>query len=198
MHSMLYRFVQGCVNKELISTENLDWLVYGLERRVTTIIVAVAIFLIGLNFAATSTVSSFLLCFYYLRVKTNGYHASNFMGCLMASLLLEILFLVVILPLLNFPFLICLNVLSLIVIFAFAPFANKNMNLGEDELIANKRASRIRISLFSGLATVLYAIGATSLGKGLTLGSTMTALLLVIAHIKEKGEGKNEERKQHM
>lgn len=198
MHSLLCRFAQGCVNKEIISCEELDWLVYGLEKRITTAIVAIAFFLIGLKVAAMPTVISFLLCFYFLRVRTNGYHANSFIGCLIFSLTLELFFLIVLLPRLEFSILICLNVSSFIIIFALAPFTNKNMHLDEDELIASRKTSRIRISLLSGLATMLYALGASEIGKGITLGNTMTALLLIIAYIKEKGENKNEKRKQHL
>ena len=198
MHSLLCRFAQGCVNKEIISREDLDWLVYGLEKRISTAIVAIAFFLIGLKVTAMPTVISFLLCFYFLRVRTNGYHANSFIGCLIFSLILELFFLIVLLPLLEFPILICLNTSSFIITFAFAPFANKSIHLDEDELIASRKTSRIRISLLSGIATILYALGATEIGKGITLGNTMTALLLIIAYIKEKGENKNEKRKQHL
>lgn len=198
MHSLLCRFAQGCVNKEIISCEDLDWLVYGLEKRITTAIVAVAFFLIGLKVAAMPTVLSFLLCFYFLRVQTNGYHANSFIGCLIFSLILELFFLIVLLPRLKLPILACLNASSFIIIFALAPFANKKMHLDEDELIASRKISRIRISLLSGIATILYALGVVEIGKGITLGNTMTALLLIIAYIKEKGERKNEKRKQHL
>lgn len=198
MHSLLCRFAQGCVNKEIISCEELDWLVYGLEKRITTAIVAIAFFLIGLKVAAMPTVISFLLCFYFLRVRTNGYHANSFIGCLMFSLILELFFLVVLLPLLKSSMLVCLNILSLVIIFVFAPFTSENMHLDKEEFAASRKTSRIRISLLSGIATILYALGVAEIGKGITLGNTMTALLLIIAYIKEKGESKNEKRKQHL
>lgn len=190
MHSLLCRFAQGCVNKEIISCEELDWLVYGLEKRITTAIVAIAFFLVGLKVATMPTVISFLLCFYFLRVRTNGYHANSFAKCLILSLVLEIFFLMVLLPLLKTATLVCLNILSFVIIFVFAPFTSENMHLDKDEHAASRKTSRARICILSGLAILLYALGATETGKGITLGNTMTALLLIIAYIKEKGENK--------
>lgn len=195
MHSLLYRFSLYCVEGKIISQHEVDWLVYGLEKRITTTVTSVFFFLIGMRLANTLSVVSFLISFYFLRVRTNGYHANSFLGCLLISLILEIIFLTLVLPVLNTFIFILLNLNNLVIIFLFAPFANLNMHLDEAELSACRRTSRIRIIVLFTLSILFYIFGEFNISRGILLGSTMAAFLLIIAYIK-KGENKHEERKQ--
>ena len=101
LHSLLYRFALSCVEKRIIDQQELDWLVYGLEKRITTIVTAMFFMLIGIHLANMLSVFAFMSSFYFLRVRTNGYHANSFIACLIFSLLLELLFLKLMLPALN-------------------------------------------------------------------------------------------------
>ncbi len=195
MHSLLYRFALGCVEEKIIDEEELDWLVYGLEKRITTAVTAIFFLLIGIHLADALSVIAFLSSFYFLRVRTNGYHANSFLGCLIISLLLEGFFLKLVLPALNSSIFFLLNIADLGTIFLFAPFANRNMHLDGEEIRACRKTSRIRISLLFAASMLLYTFGELNISKGILLGNTMTALLLIIAYIKRKGENKNEKRK---
>lgn len=196
MHSLLYRFALSCVEKRIIDQQELDWLVYGLEKRITTIVTAMFFMLIGIHLANMLSVFAFMSSFYFLRVRTNGYHANSFIACLIFSLLLELLFLKLMLPALNVFVFLFLNTVSFFIIFFFAPFANCNMHLDEDEFRACRKTSRIRISVLSTISVLLHIFGKFDVSKGITLGSTMTALLLVIAYIKKEGENEHEKREQ--
>ena len=70
------------------------------------------------------------------------------------------------------------------------------MHLDEDEFRACRKTSRIRISVLSTISVLLHIFGKFDVSKGITLGSTMTALLLVIAYIKKEGENEHEKREQ--
>lgn len=188
MHSLLYRFALGCVEEKIIDNAELDWLVYGLEKRITTAVTAIFFLIIGIHLTNTLSVIAFLTSFYFLRVRTNGYHANSFLGCLIISLLLEVFFLKLVLPTLNSFIFFLLNIADFGTIFLFAPFANRNMHLDEKELRACRKASRIRISLLFTASMLLYAFGELNMSEGILLGNTMTALLLIIAYIKRKGE----------
>lgn len=196
LHSLLYRFALSCVEKRIIDQQELDWLVYGLEKRITTIVTAMFFMLIGIHLANMLSVFAFMSSFYFLRVRTNGYHANSFIACLIFSLLLELLFLKLMLPALNVFVFLFLNTVSFFIIFFFAPFANCNMHLDEDEFRACRKTSRIRISVLSTISVLLHISGKFDVSKGITLGSTMTALLLVIAYIKKEGENEHEKREQ--
>ncbi len=190
MHSLLYRFALGCVEEKIIDNAELDWLVYGLEKRVTTAITAIFFLLIGIHLADTLSVIAFLSSFYFLRVRTNGYHAKSFLSCLIVSLLLEGFFLKLVLPALNSFIFFLLNIVDFWTIFLFAPFANRNMHLDGEEIQACRKTSRIRISVLFMTSTLLYTFDELNVSKGILLGNTMTALLLIIAYIKRKGENK--------
>lgn len=197
MHSFLYRFASNCVEEKIIDQQELDWLVYGLERRITSTVTAVFFMLVGIYLANMLSVIAFMVSFYFLRMRTNGYHANSFIACLSFSLLLEIFFLKFVLPTLNLLLFLSLNFVSLLVVFLFAPFASRNMHLSEAELKACRKSSRIRISVLFTASILLYTFGELNISKGITLGITMTALLLIIAYIKDKGENENESRKQN-
>lgn len=190
MHSLLYRFALGCVEEKIIDNAELDWLVYGLEKWITTAITAIFFLLIGIHLADATSVIAFLSSFYFLRVRTNGYHANSFLGCLITSLLLEGFFLKLVLPALNSFIFILLNIADFWTVFLFAPFANRNMHLDEKELMACRKTSRIRMSVLFTASLLLYTFGQLNVSKGILLGNTMTALLLIIAYIKRKGENK--------
>lgn len=197
MHALLYRFALGCVEEKIIDKEEADWLVYGLEKRITASVAAILFFLIGIRLADTLSVIAFLSSFYFLRVRTNGYHANSFLSCLILTLLLEAFFLKLVLPTLNSFIFFFLNIADFWTIFLFAPFRNCNMHLNERELWACRKTSRIRISVLFTASILLYIFGELDISKGITLGITMTALLLLIAYIKEKGENKHERGKQN-
>ena len=197
MHSFLYRFASNCVEEKIIAQQELDWLVYGLERRITSTASAVFFLIVGIYLANALSVITFMVSFYFLRVRTNGYHANSFVACLFFSLVLEMIFLKFVLPIVNLLVFLLLNFASLFVIFLLAPFANRNMHLNEEEFKACRKSSRIRISALFAVAILLYTFGEFNVSKGITLGITMTALLLIIAYIKDKGEGEHEKSKQN-
>ena len=186
MHSLLYQFATRCVKERIIDPQELEWLIYGLERRVTTIITSILFLLIGIYLANLRSVFAFIISFYFLMVRTNGYHANSFATCLCFSIIQEIIFLKLILPILSTTLLILLNFFGFIIIFRFAPFASHNMHLDAEEFTICKRSSRIRISTLCTVSIILYVFGSVDASRGITLGITLTALLLIIAYIKEK------------
>lgn len=194
MHALLYRFALGCVEEKIVDEAELDWLVYGLEKRITTAVTAGLFLLVGLHLANALSVVAFLISFYFLRVRTNGYHANSFLGCVAFSLLLELCFLKLVLPVLTQPTHVILNTVSLLAIFCFAPFANSNMHLDEREFVACRNGSRTRMGLLYATAILLSVFGETAVSRGITLGNTMTALLLAIANIKKDKGGNEHER----
>lgn len=72
MHSFLYRFASNCVEEKIIDQQELDWLVYGLERRITSTVTAVFFMLVGIYLANMLSVIAFMVSFYFLRMRTNG------------------------------------------------------------------------------------------------------------------------------
>lgn len=185
MHSVVNKISVLCLKKGIVEEEDISWFVYGLEKRITTAITATVFLIIAIFTTNVWTALSYLGSFYFLRVRTNGYHAKSFLGCFVSSLLLELLFLLLVLPRLGNMAVYILGALNLAIIFLFAPYDHPNMHLDRAELQACRKSSRRRISALTVLMVISRLVGAANIAYGITLGNTMAALLLVIAKIKK-------------
>lgn len=195
MKPIIHRIANQCVESGIVEADDVEWFIYGLEKRFVTAATALLLLFIGGFLSDSKTAFAYLGSFYFLRVRTNGYHAATVKGCICVSVILEIGFLLIIRSML-FPFLSCiLNLINCFLVFSFAPFNHPSMHMDEQELAECRKRSRIRISLLTLLSVVGYVFSLNWLGDGITLGNTMAALLLIIVKIK-KGETNNEERKE--
>lgn len=85
--------VDVCIAKGYITLDQAPWLYYGIEKRVTTILISIPMLIIG-SLASTPAMSiAFYISFCSLRARTNGLHAKTLAGCLILSIISEILFL---------------------------------------------------------------------------------------------------------
>lgn len=192
MKPLINKIARHCVEAGIVEETDLEWFIYGLEKRTITIIATVIFLLIAIYFSNLITAVTYLGSFYFLRVRTNGYHAKKFSHCLLLSAFIELVFLLFVLPLLTAPIIYVLNITSFFVIFLFAPYNHPNMHLNQKEISVCRTSARMRISLLTVLATIFFSLGIEDGTKGITLGNTMTAVLLIIANI-EKGEKHYEE-----
>ena len=90
-----------CVKKDLVDSEDVPWLEYGIETRITTAITMVPFMLLAVRLSDLPTALAFLVAFKFLRARTSGYHANSVLGCISVSFILEFLFLGVFLQQLN-------------------------------------------------------------------------------------------------
>lgn len=195
MHHILINFSDKYVKAEIIDKEMVDWFIYAVEKRVLTVITVSILYLIAALITNTWTAISYLLSFYFLRCRTSGYHANSYLGCLCCSILLEIFFLLILLPVLNKHIVYILNIVSLIIIFGLAPFNHPNMSMTAEEIRACRISARLRICGLVALGVTSYFSISKNLGEGITLGSTMTALLLVYVKIQEWRVYQNEQNR---
>lgn len=186
MHGLLDWFANYCIDNNLVSKDNEAWLRYGLEKRFYTLVVFVPFAIIAVRISGFWTALLFITSFFYLRSQTNGYHAKTHLGCLICSLLLELFFLVYIEPILTPFWILILVSITVVSVFAFAPYNHPMMDLDDHEYSACKKASRIRCIqlVFSCFAFVLC--GLHEIANGISLGCAMTSTLLVFANITER------------
>lgn len=187
MQKFLCKLAAHCTEAGIIEENEATWLIYGLEKRITTTITASVFMLIGATISNVWTTLSFLGGFYFLRTRTNGYHAKSFTGCLCISVVLEFAFLFLVLPMLTDLTAWSFNLLSFVIVFLFAPFNHPNIHLDSHEIAACRIASRIREVILTVFTLIAYAFGIDHIWHGLIMGNTMAALLLAIAKI-QKGE----------
>lgn len=179
------RFAMYCVRNGVVHEDQLPWLIYGIEKRISSLCVSVPFFLISLVLTNPWCALSFFAAFYLLRRRTNGYHANSVSACLYISLLLEILFLRLIYQLLCGIIIFILLGICVLVIYKLAPFNHPNMNYTKDEISACRVSARVNTYILTLSAIIAYSAGLYELSKGLTLGITMTTVLLCMAYISE-------------
>ena len=185
------RITEYFINKGIIDNDSADWFQYCLEKRISTVLTSVIFFLIAIKISGFWVAFMYLSSFYFLRVRINGYHANTYIGCLLASIFLEVILLKGVLPLLNKDSTVLLNAISFAAILIWAPFNHPNMHLSDCELHACKIGARIRVFILMLLEIVFAVFSKQQLLWGITLGNTMAALLLAVAIIR-KGENTNE------
>lgn len=185
MHQMINRICKQCVRLELVEDSMADWFCYALEKRISTFLSVPILLLFAMYISNIWTAIACIGSFFFLRVRAGGYHAKSFLGCIFFSVLLEITFLSFVLPLLTVFFVFFFNAVSLGIIFILAPFNHPNMHMTTEEIDACRVRVRIRSCLLTALIIISYYLGSKNIGDGLTIGNTMTALLLVIAKYKK-------------
>lgn len=168
---------------KIIHEENEAWVRYGLYRRLSTLFVFIPFFLLAVVLTDVYCASSFICGFFFMRSKTNGYHAKSFILCFTYSLLLELIFLLLIYPLLTPVVCYIVSILCALNIFFLAPFNHPNMNYSATELRACRVQARIRVLLCQIIIIVAQMLRLESVSKGLTLAIALVAFMLTIAYI---------------
>ena len=133
-----------CLSFEIIDKEQLEWCVYSIEKRMTTIVTWVFILLIGsLCFGVIQSLI-FTLFFFFLRQTTNGFNAHSYLSCLILSIAVEIVFLFIA-SIISYSISIVSIILADIIIWKFAPSNNLCIHLDQEEIWALKRKSHKRL-----------------------------------------------------
>lgn len=179
------KIVDYCTHADIVSTDDVPWLRYGIEQRISTFFILVPFFLIALFLTDFWGASAFLVAFYLLKKKTGGIHAKTVSVCVFTSLLMEIAFLAGLYPHLSTPILFGVNLVSTLLIFLFAPYNHPNMGLSDIEIIGLRNSSR-KTAFFEQCCIVIsWLMGYSSITRGLTTGVAMAAFLLGLAYIND-------------
>lgn len=178
----IHILVDWCLQKGYISQEEVPWLQYAFEKRIITLVTFVPLLVLGFSIANSAMVIGFFAAFYFLRTRTNGYHAKNVGWCLFYSALGEILFLNLIPQHWNKFFLLVALIVSIAIIWLLAPYNHPNMKLSQEEIEACARSSKNRLSILLIVLSLLYICRQWQLAIGILSGIFMVASLLVLAY----------------
>ena len=179
-------FIKYCFSHEMISDEDIPLLRYCLEKKIYSILISFPLIILGILISDFQTTISFLSAFFYLRSTVNGYHAKTCWGCFWGSTILEIVALKLICPILTSDSAAVSLSVSAIIIWINAPYNHPNMNLSLDEIFACRKSSHYRLIVLIILFTISYTTNHMQTYKGITLGATLTAVLLSFAYINNK------------
>lgn len=175
-----------CIQKGYVSQDEAPWLRYALERRIVSLTAFGVLLIIGLFITTPATLLAFLITFYTLRSRTNGYHAKSVGGCLFYSILGEVFYLRILPDVWNDVFAFIALAASIMLIWFFAPYNHPNMDLSPEEVIACAKSAKWRLSTLIFALSVLYALQQYQLALGILLGIVMTASTLAMAYCLHK------------
>lgn len=159
MQTIINAIVMHCIANGYVSEQQAPWLKYGLEKRLTGLLVTVPFLLFGFFLSNIPTTIAYYVGFRFLRSRTNGLHAKTVLGCFLASMLCELVFLGFISPALNLGITHTLLLIAFIIIFKLAPFRHPSMNLSQEEVFACAKGSKIRTSILLALYFISLFFG---------------------------------------
>ena len=180
-------FTKMCVDNGFIAHEQAPWLHYGIEKRVTTLLISIPMIIVGSLISSPSMAVSFYISFYLLRSRTDGFHAKSIGGCFVLSMLTEIFFLGILPRIWNEAVATALLFVSIISIYFLAPYNHPNMDLSPEELVECAKSAKRRILALTLSQIVMYILNFNGLATGILLGIVMVAVTLTFAYI-PKGE----------
>lgn len=190
MDLLVNKMVTYCISNHFVDRDKEEWLRYGFEMRLSTLLVLIPFFALACALSNLPCAVSFFISFFYLKRFTSGYHAKSPYVCLLASLLIELLYLCFFCPLMNFGRVILTDILCTIGIFLMAPYNHPNMNLSQEERVALRFASRRTVVLLSVGSILFFALGLTQISVGITTGMSMAAMFLSLAYILDRRKTK--------
>lgn len=185
MNHLINSIIHYSIQNKIVTPEKEAWFRFGLEKRLSTLIVFVPCAFLGIHLSGFWTAFFFLFSFNFTRSKVNGYHAKSVGRCLFGSIMLEYILLTIVSPQLSELHIYIVMVVSTVIVYIGAPFKHPNVGLTQKEYIACKKIARKRMLLLSVLSLFFCQFGLLNCAQGVASGSAMTSFLLCIAYISE-------------
>ena len=185
-----------CEALDYVTQEQLPWLQYILEKRLSTLLIFFPVFALGAFLTSPLSSYLFLISFLFLRERTNGFHADTFLGCFFGSLLSVLVFLGLLFRVLTPLISLLILIIASISIITMSPYMHPQMHLTSKEAAACAVSARQRLILLNILVIITYVFGYAEVAYSILLGITMAATTLVGAKILTK-ENNYEKTKEY-
>lgn len=183
MQAIINSIVARCVAKGYILEQQAPWLKYGIEKRLVGFIVTIPFLIFGFLISNIPLTMAYYIGFRYLRSRTNGLHANSVIGCLLASIFCEFVFLGLVFPALDSRTILLLLPIATIIIFFLAPYTHPNMELSEEEIAMCAKSSKIRLGILLVVCFITTIFKFNYIANGIALSIVTTAVMLVLAYI---------------
>lgn len=164
INNYILKYLKYLVDLNCISEENIPEYEYELLRMTESIIVIVAMLIVGALFHCIIYCMVFMICFFLIRNRTGGFHLETFFQCFIGTIVLEIIGIYFInrwqvklclvfdiLTLLNYIFIMFLGALN-----------HPNMNFTKEEYRNTKKMARFMVTLIFALILFLKWVEAST------------------------------------
>lgn len=162
---MLHRLAEDIslylITNRIIDIEERDIYIYGLELLISTLFTSISILLLAYFIGEMPSAVVFLMVHFLLKSYTGGYHANRYYVCYIYSLLTFLVLIIIknsFLPTYKPLVGALLLIVSIAIIFKFAPVTNKNNPKTEEEIARNKKVARKRVLILSFLSIIGQAL----------------------------------------
>lgn len=180
------------IKNGIVESDSVEWLQYGLEKRITTLIFGIPCFLLAVLLTNVQAALAFHISFYLLRSRMNGYHTKSVLMCFLFSLLAEIICLGLLYWVMDDIHSVVILAISAILVIVIAPYNHPAMHLTAEEIVASHRSARIRVIFLLVIWVFCNIVRMTALSTGITLGVALASFLLCLAYL-VKGGAENEQ-----
>ncbi|MDR1700621.1 MAG: accessory gene regulator B family protein [Lachnoclostridium sp.] len=187
-----YIVIHFCGNSEY----DRDTLIYGCEALLSTILNCAVMLIMASIFGFFMQMVTIMLFYISLRLSAGGYHAPNYLICFIVGISVYTAGIVIGMLLADYligPYILTMGLLSVILIFRYAPCDCENRPFSSEEYIIFKRRSRIMIFVLLSLIVVLWFFHAifAAIAMNGVLGESVT-LIRKNQHKKSQGSNKIE------
>jgi len=151
------------ITNKIIDIEERDIYIYGIELLISTLLTSISILILAFFIGELVSAVIFLLIHFLLKSYTGGYHANYYYQCYIYSILNFIMLIIAktrILLAYKPVVALALLVISIMIIFKYAPVTNKNNPKTEEEISRNKKIARKRVLLLSLIPILGYVVKA--------------------------------------
>lgn len=151
------------ITNKIIDIEERDIYIYGIELLISTLLTSISILILAFFIGELVSAVIFLLIHFLLKSYTGGYHANYYYQCYIYSILNFIILIIAktrILLAYKPVVALALLVISIMIIFKYAPVTNKNNPKTEEEISRNKKVARKRVLLLSLIPILGYVVKA--------------------------------------
>lgn len=169
-------------NHDLIYKNQIAWCQYILINRIMGLLSFIILVPLGSIVFNFSTSFVFFCFFRFLRSRTGGFHAKTPCGCIVASSVNHITFLLLAHASSKISILWILCIPTSIIIFSLSPANNANLHLSSTEFLLLKSKIFFRIIIAVLSATVMYYID-VQISICIAMVMVSVASLLALAHL---------------
>ncbi len=182
MNKLANRLAEKLVNNGA-DLENVEIYAYAIECLLNTTFIFSILLILGAIFSRFLITLFWIIFFLPIRHHSGGLHASNHIGCVIFSVSIGTLCMFAASWLSSYDWIIYVGlVLSIAIIFAFAPVIHSNHPLSEEKIQRTKKAARIIILIETALVLIMHFLMDNALPFAALLGILSSTISTLIGH----------------
>ncbi len=183
LKSKLEKLADVLMENETNPNIDKDIIVYGLYSAIEQSISVITAMILGFMFGLTIEVVIFMISYTFIRTYAGGYHCKKAVNCYLMSsgIIASVLGIIKVIP---SEFILVAGVITLVIsipiIYKFAPMETPTKPLDEEERIHYRKKALFNLSVECLLVVVLFILDFNNFAFTICLGIVVTAVVLIL------------------